>query len=52
MNRASVETTVTPTSSDILTDAREQVLERGIGLTREQTLAVLRLGDDHLEKLL
>lgn len=37
---------------DVLTVAREQVLERGIGLTREQTLAVLRLADDRLEELL
>lgn len=37
---------------DVLAVAREQVLERGIGLTREQTLAVLRLADDRLEELL
>lgn len=40
------------TTEDVLTLARDQVLERGIGLTREQTLDVLRLGDDCLEPLL
>jgi biotin synthase len=40
------------TTEDVLTLARDQVLERGIGLTREQTLDVLRLGDDRLEPLL
>ena len=38
--------------TDILATAREQVLERGVGLTQEQPLEVLRLGDDHLEALL
>jgi biotin synthase len=38
--------------SDILTEAREQVLERGEGLTRDQVLAVLRLPDDRLDELL
>ncbi|MEU1982692.1 biotin synthase BioB [Nocardia sp. NPDC019395] len=42
----------TAPADDVLTVAREQVLERGIGLSREQTLAVLRLGDDRLEQLL
>ncbi|MGI5220189.1 biotin synthase BioB [Nocardia sp. CA-290969] len=37
---------------DVLAVAREQVLDRGTGLSREQTLAVLRLGDDRLEELL
>ncbi|WP_280399155.1 biotin synthase BioB [Nocardia carnea] len=37
---------------DVLAVAREQVLDRGIGLSREQTLAVLRLSDDRLEELL
>ncbi|MFI5716704.1 biotin synthase BioB [Nocardia sp. NPDC051750] len=37
---------------DVLTVAREQVLERGIGLSREQVLAVLQLGDDRLDQLL
>lgn len=39
-------------TADVLAVARTQVLERGIGLTREQTLEVLRLGDDRLEALL
>src|SRR5437879_7525811 len=32
--------------------AREQVLERGVGLSERQILAVLRLADDRLEELL
>ncbi len=40
------------TEVDILATAREQVLERGVGLTREQTVQVLQLGDDRLEDLL
>ncbi|MFQ6226023.1 biotin synthase BioB [Nocardia sp. NPDC002869] len=40
------------TAEDVLTLARDQVLERGLGLTREQILDVLRLGDDRLESLL
>ncbi|MBF6351726.1 MULTISPECIES: biotin synthase BioB [Nocardia] len=39
-------------AADVLAVARDQVLERGIGLSREQTLDVLRLGDDRLEQLL
>lgn len=42
----------TTDSTDILSVARRQVLERGEGLTREQVLAVLRLPDDRLEELL
>jgi len=38
--------------TDILTEAREQVLERGEGLTQDQVLAVLRLSDDRLDELL
>jgi biotin synthase len=38
--------------TDILTEAREQVLERGEGLDQEQVLKVLRLPDDRLEELL
>lgn len=37
---------------DVLSRAREQVLERGEGLSREQVLEVLRLPDDRLEDLL
>jgi len=37
---------------DVLSVAREQVLERGEGLTQDQVLAVLRLDDDRLHALL
>jgi biotin synthase len=36
----------------ILSTAREQVLERGIGLSHEQALAALRLPDDQVDALL
>ena len=38
--------------ADVLAVAREQVLDQGIGLTEEQVLAVLELGDDRLSELL
>ncbi|MGE5693884.1 MAG: biotin synthase BioB [Candidatus Sericytochromatia bacterium] len=38
--------------TDILTVARDQVLERGEGLNQDQVLAVLRLDDDRLDELL
>ncbi len=38
--------------TDILVQAREQVLERGVGLDQEQTLQVLQLPDDQLDALL
>jgi len=38
--------------TDILTTAREQVLERGEGLTQDQVLTVLQLPDDRLDELL
>ncbi|MGH4012711.1 MAG: biotin synthase BioB [Pseudonocardiaceae bacterium] len=38
--------------SDVLAVAREQVLERGAGLSQAQVLDVLRLGEDRLEELL
>ena len=38
--------------SDILVQAREQVLERGEGLDQDQTLQVLQLPDDRLDELL
>ncbi len=38
--------------SDILAVAREQVLERGVGLDQDQTLQVLQLPDDQLDELL
>ncbi|MFD4406514.1 biotin synthase BioB [Nocardia sp. NPDC058499] len=50
MTQAPVTTEIS--AGDVLTVAREQVLERGIGLSREQTLDVLRLDDDRLERLL
>lgn len=50
MTQAPVTTEIS--AGDVLTVAREQVLERGIGLSREQTLDVLRLDDDRLEQLL
>ena len=53
MNRAPVRNSDTAeTAEDVLAVAREQVLDRGTGLSREQTLAVLRLADDRLEELL
>lgn len=41
-----------PATVDILDQTREQVLERGVGLTESQVLDVLRLDDDRLEDLL
>lgn len=38
--------------ADILAEARQQVLERGEGLTQAQVLRVLQLPDDRLEELL
>jgi biotin synthase len=38
--------------TDVLVTAREQVLERGVGLSQEQLVAVLKLGDDRLQELL
>jgi biotin synthase len=38
--------------SDILAEAREQVLERGEGLNQDQTLQVLQLPDEKLDELL
>ncbi|CPR08007.1 biotin synthase [Mycobacterium bohemicum DSM 44277] len=38
--------------TDILAEAREQVLESGNGLSRDQVLRVLRLPDDRLDALL
>jgi biotin synthase len=37
---------------DVLAVAREQVLERGVGLSEEQVLAVLHLEDERLSELL
>ncbi|MBK8758662.1 MAG: biotin synthase BioB [Actinomycetales bacterium] len=50
---ASPTSPTTPDSAaDILTVAREQVLERGERLTYDQILAVLRTSDEQLEELL
>ncbi len=38
--------------TDILVQAREQVLERGVGLDQDQTLQVLQLPNDQLDALL
>ena len=43
---------MTRPQADVLAVAREQVLERGEGLSEQQVLAVLELGDDRLEELL
>ena len=40
------------TGTDILDVAREQVLERGVPLTRVQIVEVMRTGDDRLQDLL
>lgn len=40
------------TDDSVLATAREQVLERGVGLTETQVLDVLRLDDDRLPELL
>jgi biotin synthase len=40
------------TAADVLDVARQQVLERGVGLTQEQALAALRLPDERLPDLL
>ncbi|HET8992409.1 MAG TPA: biotin synthase BioB [Rhodococcus sp. (in: high G+C Gram-positive bacteria)] len=44
--------TQAPARVDILEQARDQVLRRGLGLDRAQTLEVLRLHDDRLDELL
>ncbi|GGS38113.1 biotin synthase BioB [Actinokineospora fastidiosa] len=40
------------TTTDVLVVAREQVLERGVGLDEAQVLQVLRLPDERMEELL
>ncbi|MFC5289182.1 biotin synthase BioB [Actinokineospora guangxiensis] len=40
------------TTTDVLSEAREQVLGRGVGLDEAQVLRVLRLPDDRMEELL
>uniref|UniRef100_UPI0031E2A24F biotin synthase BioB n=1 Tax=Saccharothrix mutabilis TaxID=33921 RepID=UPI0031E2A24F len=44
--------TAAPEQVDVLGVAREQVLQRGVGLSEEQVLAVLTLGDDRIPELL
>ena len=43
---------MTQAATDVLGVAREQVLDRGEGLCRDQVLEVLQLSDDRLEELL
>ena len=43
---------VTKPLTDVLEVARDQVLERGVGLSEQQALACLRLPDDRLPELL
>jgi biotin synthase len=45
-------TDVDDSNDDILAVARQQVLERGEGLSRDQVLQVLQLPDDRLDELL
>ena len=52
MTQAATRPTPGTDSTDILTVARQQVLEGGEGLTQEQVLQVLQLADDRLEELL
>ncbi|HEX5407667.1 MAG TPA: biotin synthase BioB [Pseudonocardiaceae bacterium] len=39
-------------TADVLEEARDQVLDRGVGLSEAQVLRVLSLGDDRLSELL
>jgi biotin synthase len=43
---------VTRPQADVLAAARDQVLQRGTGLSEQQVLAVLELDDDRLDELL
>ena len=52
MTQAGTRPTTAAHNTDILAAAREQVLGRGEGLSREQVLRVLRLPDDRLDELL
>jgi hypothetical protein len=42
---------MSPHRTDVVTDARALILERGVGLTEEQALACPRLPDDRLPEL-
>ncbi|SEQ51785.1 biotin synthase [Lentzea xinjiangensis] len=44
--------TAAPEQIDVLDEAREQVLERGVGLSEQQVLKVLELADDRIPELL
>ncbi|MET8757084.1 biotin synthase BioB [Lentzea sp. NPDC004782] len=44
--------TAAPEQIDVLDEAREQVLERGVGLSEAQVLKVLELPDDRIPELL
>jgi biotin synthase len=44
--------TAAPEQIDVLDEAREQVLERGVGLTEAQVLKVLELPEDRIPELL
>ncbi|MFC6088964.1 biotin synthase BioB [Saccharothrix lopnurensis] len=44
--------TAAPEQVDVLGTAREQVLERGVGLSEEQVLQILRLPDERIPELL
>ena len=52
MTQAATRPTTDTESTDILAVARQQVLERGEGLNKDQVLRVLQLPDDRLEELL
>jgi biotin synthase len=49
---AAAERTGTTASTDPIAAAREQVLERGVGLNEEQVLEILTLDDDRIPELL
>jgi biotin synthase len=52
MTTAPEQTDLMDDTIDVLAVARDQVLERGVGLTEAQALRVLRLPDDRLSELL
>ncbi|WP_156687804.1 biotin synthase BioB [Mycobacterium sp. Marseille-P9652] len=52
MTQAATRPTTGTDDTDILAEAREQVLERGEGLSKDQVLRVLHLPDDRLDELL
>ncbi len=52
MTQAATRPNTDTESTDIVAVARQQVLERGEGLTKDQVLRVLQLPDDRLEEVL